>query len=62
MHQITSEAMTMCPPDRMGWETLLISQAIDEAMDLTIDQIVSLACALVDSIGVRLSSFLPSSP
>jgi hypothetical protein len=54
--------MTMCPPDRMGWETLLISQAIDEAMDLTIDQIVSLACALVDSIGVRLSSFLPSSP
>lgn len=59
MHQNSNEATTKCPPDRIGWETLLISQAVDEAMDLTIDQIVSLACALVDSLGVRSSLPLP---
>jgi hypothetical protein len=58
MHQITNDAIAMCPPDPIGWEALLVAKAVDEAMDVTIDQIVALACALVDSVGVNSSPLI----
>jgi hypothetical protein len=52
MHQISNDGMTMCPPERGAWESLLISKAQEVAMDAIIDQILSLASGLIDSLEV----------
>jgi hypothetical protein len=53
MHQISNEATTMCPPERDAWECLLLSKAQEVAMDVILDQIISLAAGLIDSLEVR---------
>ena len=51
---------TMCPPDKLSWESLLIARADELILDLVCEQIISLSCGLLDITTVFFLIFSPS--
>lgn len=55
MHQIGN---TMCPPDKITWESLLISRVEELVLDLVCEQIISLSCGLLEATKVITILFI----